>query len=254
MTATDTLIHITPFLSQYHSRYTINCKWDHNLVAYDGLLPLIKIYQAIGTKFNDPFLLSKHGHSSSYRTSIDPQGGGNKTSKHSYRRRNSINRLNIYTGFYSAIGYKELEFENEKVSVNQQSNWFVKSNQYDIFILGVLKKPYRYRFDTSSMQTQMLTVREKDIVLLLNAEKFHKNAKFITSNYSITIRKYLKYFVERMQLNGLMEIRVVSDDYLNNFIKQGVDLNTNSIIDLMETQKKVVDNVFSTLKPESIIV
>jgi len=246
-------VNLITFPSQSRRYYTSigGCKWDDEFTVSDELLPLLKVYSGMNNMDEDILLMSQYG-SSNFRWSITPQTEGSKTSKHSYRRRGSP-IFNVYTGLYSAIGYGDVEYENSKVGIGRQPDWAVKADKYDVLILGVLKKPYRYKFDKGAYGNSMI-VREKDIILLLNEEKFNKNDKFMKVNYTTTVRTYLKAFVKRVRDEGIIEIRSVSDEYISSFIKQGVDLNITSVIQLMKTQNKVVNKVFDTLIPSSITV
>ena len=246
------LIHFSFDTNRYY-RSSAQCKWGDKIEISDELLPLLKLRSTMNNSANDVLLMNSYG-SSRFKWSLLPSGSGDKASKHLYRRRGQIRQFNVYTGLYSAIGYMNPEFENSKYSVSGSTPpWDIKCESYDIFMLGVIKKPYRYDIQNQTDQ-RTLSVREKDVVLLLNEEKFVKNDKFVKANYTTTIRTYLKQFVKQVKESGLVEIRVVSDEYLNNFIKQGVDLNVTSVVQLMKVQKEAVDNIFSILKPELIIV
>ena len=243
------LIHFSFGTNRYY-RSSAQCKWGDKIEISDELLPLLKLRSTMNNGANDVLLMNTYG-SSCFKWSLLPSGSGNKAS---YHQRGQMRRFNVYTGFYSAIGYMNPEYENSKYSVSGSTiPWDVKCESYDIFMLGVIKKPYRYDIQNQTYQ-RTLSVREKDVVLLLNEEKFVKNDKFVKANYTTTIRTYLKQFVKQVKESGLVEIRVVSDEYLNNFIKQGVDLNVTSVVQLMKVQKEAVDNIFSILKPELIIV
>lgn len=223
--------------------------WDDEIIISDKLLPLLKLSLTVN-HVHDLLRMCTYG-STNYRWSIDPFSTGSKIVNNRNRRTNWSDKFQLYTGFCSAIGYNKIEYENSKVGISQSSPWFVKAPSYDILILGTLKKPYFYE---STRTYKSFTVKAKDIILFINEEKLHKNGAFMKSNYSVTVRGYLKKFLEKAKDQGINKIEVVKDEYLNTFIKQGANLNTNSIMDLMGIEKKVRDKVFSTLTPELIII
>jgi len=254
----NNIITFSPERYYYENRYGI-FKWDDKFIVNDGLLPIMKLLNDLNPSIIDPLLVGKRVYGGRcFKWSIDPYGRGEKMSRTLYRRRRDriaiYPTFNLYSGFYSAIGYRDIIYENSRVEINSTCEKTAIAENYDILILAVIKKPYRYENEECGHNYQSLKIKEKDIILLVNSEKLDKNGKFMTEYYTVTVRKYLKEFLKKVEYRNISEIRVVSDEYLNNFINQGADLNTNSIIEIMEIQKKVVDRVFSTLTPESITI
>jgi hypothetical protein len=159
----------------------------------------------------------------------------------------------LFTGFYSTIGFNKTEYENKKLGLTRRRDWFSRPSQYDIFVLAVLKKPYRFNIQVDSESIRTISILPEDIILLVNSDQFSVNAKFIRNKYSLSVRRYTKNFLTSIKEEGLSEIRIVSDQYLSNFIKQGVKINTNSIMELIEIQKRTIDNVFDNVKSHMLI-
>lgn len=251
----NNILTYLPLRSRFLSRTTreLHCEWDDEFVSFDDLIPVLNIYSKMNPDFPDLLMISYYGNSH-FRWSIYPALNGSKTGKSLYRRRHDGDQyFNLFTGFYSAIGYSSIEYGHLKVNISSQEKLFVRANTYDVFMLAVIKEPYRYEIDCD-VYNRHLSIDKRDMVLLLNKEKFFKNDKFMKQNYTTTVRKYLKSFVEKVKNEGIIEIRVVSDDYISKFIRQGANLNTNSITEILKVQEEVLNRVFSTLKPKSIII
>lgn len=225
--------------------------FDDSFVIHEGYLPLLSSFSSL-SKF-DPLLMSKvQYHGRTYKYCINPEGSGAKASiLTTYRnRRNILNEKNryLFTGLYSAIGYQSPVYENKSVNRYSSSgySWCIRSDEYDIFILAVQEPPYKVDFVTENNFTS-LNINKKDIILFVSKEKLMKNGVFLSSNYSSTIRSYLKSFIKKVTDEGIKRVEIVSDEFLNNFIKTGENLNTSSIIDLMNIDKILKNNVKSKL-------
>jgi len=240
------------FSSYYHQcgRGGVDyAQWDDEFVMYDDLIPIVKVLPR-PAKIRDTLLMDAWG-TGIFKWGIEPNGAGTKMTKRWYRGRTTP--FHIFSGFYSAIGFRDVIYENIKLGISNSTKWSVRSDHYDVLMLGVLKKPYRYDPHVE-MNRHFVNVREDNIVILVNKEKLDKNVKFLKENYSSTVRMYLKSFLNTKKAQGTVEIRVVPDNYLSNFIKQGVDLNITSVVELLKTQNKARNKVFTTLNLQSITV
>lgn len=155
--------------------------------------------------------------------------------------------FNFFSGMLSLIGYKNPIYQN--LDFNTSEHFKVRA-EYDIFFIAAIRKPYTYNYeinhDTLSSRGTILKVKEDDLVILVNEEKFHKNKSFISQNYSSTFRKIT---MNNLKYGHYSQIKrkVVSNDYLENFIVRGELLKTKSLSEIVSIQSRIIDQTINSL-------
>lgn len=155
--------------------------------------------------------------------------------------------FNFFSGMLSLIGYKNPVYQNLDFHTSER---FKVRAEYDIFFIAAIRKPYTYNYEithnTLTSRGAILKVKEDDLVILVNEEKFHKNNSFISQNYSSTFRKIamnnLKY-----GCYSQIKRKVVSNDYLKNFIIRGELLKTRSLSEIVSIESRIIDQTINSL-------
>lgn len=229
-----------------------NTDWEDGFVVYDELLPIPKLIY--GPNNTDP--LSLGNYTNAGRTLVNVIDPLNKcwNVKRSYTEHTRrLKEFTFFNGYLSVVGNRNIQYENAKIS-NDNAGWTIRAD-YDIFMLAVLKKPYRYQYEITQDKygsTKNLSIRKDNIIILINREKLYKNDSFVRAYYTSTFRKYVMQFFNDQVIPNF-EYRIVSDEYMNKFIGGGVNLKTNSFTEIHNIQSEIVESVFTNLKPELII-
>lgn len=182
-----------------------------------------------------------------FHRSLDTNFGITKSPTISNSRRKDYKTFSIFSGVLSLIGLGETTLRNGRIAISDRrrysaSRMVLSSQTYDILVIGATKNPLGLTITSSTVICDKL---ETTIIVAKN--KFWKNNNYVKKNYNSTIRGLVMKDILKLQSEGV-NVEVMEDEEISNFIQKGVPLQTNSIMDIMNIEKRVLNNVFTNIR------
>lgn len=172
----------------------------------------------------------------------------NKPTKTDIRRKDA-KVFSIYSGLLSLIGLGEVSILNDRIGIVERQRYLtthvaLSSDKYDVLVIGAINGPSNL---INIGNTNLSTV-SKHITIFVAREKFWKNNKYMSYNYAPTVRAKVMKELKMLQTEYGIYIEQMDDDKIDMFIQKGTPLPTNSVMDIMNIEKRVLNNVFTNLR------
>ena len=228
-----------------------------------GYIPLLKIFNAI-TGSNDYFKAIEGYRNilTSVRDYVNFKVGYRQISfRRNMRSHTSRNNpeATIVTSMLSVLGlqgrFHKLESKigirngvSDYASLRKDQKLLL-ANPIDVFVLAMINPR---DFVKININAHNIEIDSSMITLFVSEEKYH-NKKYLDENYNKTVAKYLRQQINDFTQHYGVKVEIVPDAILKQYYTNPYSVETNSIFEIMEIDKRVKERVFSTIDERLII-